>query len=364
MARSAIVKCGTALVVGAMLAACTGAQSRGSDDVEGSVPEPGEIGAPEESRVTVQGATSAPNMGYLPLYVAQSTDLFEEEGLTVDVQYSHGDAAPLQAIGTGQAQIMSGTPEALIKGYSNGLPGVLFYQVYDEVIFSVGVPTDSDIDKPADLEGTNIGVSSMASTGVVIAEVLVSEAGGDPETLNFVPVGTGQQALGALKAGDVDALALWDTPYAQLESAGVELEYWKPQEIEGAPGGGYFTSWELIEEQPNTLARFTRAMAKSMIAIQESPEEALAVYWEVNPSAKPAGTEEEALEIGLQQLEVVGRSLDLSGEPKEVDLDALDRYAQLLVEHSDAREAPPAKEIATNAFVPIAEEAARAAQGN
>lgn len=339
--------------------------SSAGQDWASSVPAPGAIKAPEVKDVVVQGASPAPNIGYLAMYVGQKMGYFQDEGLNLKINYSHGDSAPLQAISTGQAQIMSGTPEALIHGYEKGLRGVLFYQTYYKLIFSVAVPQDGKIRSPADLSGKTIGVSSMASTALIIAKVAVKEAGGDPGTVKFLPVGTGQQALGALKSGQVDALALWDAVYSQIETVGdLKLIYWQPKSLESVGDGGYFTSWELIKAQPNTLAHFARAIAKSMVAIHDNPDKALRIYWEVNPSAKPKGTDAEALQIGLRQLDVVGRSLDLSGVPKTVDKASLEVYVQTFLDQGLIRKAPPVDEIVTNAFVPIATQAANEVRGS
>ena len=341
------------------VSASDSAAAAGPDSTK-AVPAPSAIKAPEKKEVVVQGASPAPNIGYLPLYVGKKMGYFEEEGLNVTVNYSHGDSAPLQAINAGQAQIMSGTPEALIHGYQKGLRGVLFYQTYNKLIFSVAVPEGGKIKAPADLVGKTFGVSSIASTGVIIAKVLVAEAGGDAGNVKFLPVGTGQQALGALKSGQVDALVLWDAAYSQIEAGGgdLKLTHWQPKSLSNVGDGGYFTSWELIKTQPNTLAHFTRGMAKAMVAIHRDPKKALQIYWEVNPSAKPKGTDAEALQIGLRQLDIVGRSLDLSGVPKTIDEASLNAYVKTFVDQGLISKAMPVDQIVTNAFLPIATKAA------
>jgi NitT/TauT family transport system substrate-binding protein len=344
------------------------ASSSGADRTAAAaaVPAPDALKAAEQRDVIVQGASPAPNIGYLALYVAQKMGYFKDEGISVKINYSHGDSAPLQAISAGNAQVMSGTPEALIHGYEKGLRGVLFYQTYDKLIFSVAIPKNSKIKSPKDLAGKTIGVSSVASTGVIISKVILAEAKIDPSTVKFLPVGTGQRALGALKSGQVDALALWDAAYSQIETArgNLELTHWKPKSLSNVGDGGYFTSWDLIKSQPNTLAHFTRAIAKAMVEIHRDPKKALQIYWEVNPSAKPKGTDAEALETGLSQLKIVGRSLDLSGAPKAVDEASLDAYVRTFQDQGIIKVGPPVDEIVTNAFVPIATQAAREARGS
>jgi NitT/TauT family transport system substrate-binding protein len=324
------------------------------------IPAPGALKAPGQKDLVVQGASPVPNIGYLPLYVGQKMGFFAKEGLNVEVNYSQGDSVTIQAINTGQAQVMSGTPEALIHSYEKGLHGVLFYQIYRTLIYSVAVPEGSKIKSPADLAGKTIGVASMGSTGLIIAKVTARDAGVDPGSLKFLPVGTGQRALSALKDGEVDALALWDAAYAQVETAAPDLKltYWRPPSLSKVGDGGYFTTWDLIQKMPNSLAHFTRAIEKSMAAIHDDPTKALEIYWEVNPSGKPKGSDAEAHKIGLKELDVLGRSFDLSGVPTEVDVPSLNAYIETFVNMGLITKAPPIDEFVTNAFVPIAKEAA------
>lgn len=326
-----------------------------------AVPAPDQIKAPEQRNVVVQGASPVPNIGYLPLYVGQKMGFFEKEGLVVTVNYSQGDSVTIQAIDTGQAQVMSGTPEALIRSYEKGLHGVLFYQIYPKLIYSVAAPEGGKVKSPADLAGKTIGVSSMGSTGVIIAKVAAKDAGVDANSLKFLPVGTGQGALSALKDGQIDALSLWDAAYALIETAApdLKLKYWQPPSLNNVGDGGYFTTWDLIQKMPNTLAHFTRAIAQSMAFIHADPAKALEIYWEVNPSGKPKGSDAEAHKIGLAQLEILGRSFDLTGVPKDVDVSSLNAYINTFVELGLITQRPPIDEFVTNAFVPIAKAAVK-----
>jgi NitT/TauT family transport system substrate-binding protein len=334
--------------------------SIGAPAAASAIPAPNEVKAPEQKNLIVQGASPVPNIGYLPLYVGQKMGFFEKEGLNVEVNYSQGDSVTIQAINTGQAQIMSGTPEALIHSYEKGLNGVMFYQVYRNLIYSVAVPEGSKISSPADLAGRTIGVASMGSTGLIIAKVVAKDAGVDPASLKFLPVGTGQRAISALKDGQVDALSLWDAAYAQVETAApdMKLTYWRPPSLSEVGDGGYFTTWDTIQKMPNALAHFTRAIQKSLAAIHDDPTKALDIYWQVNPSGKPKGSDAEAHKIGLKELEVLGRSFDLSGVPTEVDVLSLNAYIKTFVDQGLITKAPPIDEFVTNAFVPIAKAAA------
>ena len=347
-----------ALALGLGFAACS-AQCMAS----AAAAAPAAIKAPEQRDVVVQGASPVPNIGYLPLYVAEALGYFRDEGLSVKINYGQGDSAAVQELDAGQAQIMSGTPEVIVRGYEKGLRGVLFYQIYDKLICSVAVDQGSTIKSPADLAGKTIGVASMGSTAVIIAKIMAHNAHVNPDSLRFLPVGAGQQALGALKSGQVNALLLWDAAYSQIETAepGLKLNYWRPKSLENVGDGGYFTTWSEIKKQPNMLAHFSRAIAKAMVAIHRDPAKALQIYWKVNPSAKPRGTEAVAMATGLRQLRIVGQSLDLSGVPKPVDEASLEAYVKAFKGLGIIQKAPPIQQIVTNSFIPVAAAAAKEA---
>jgi NitT/TauT family transport system substrate-binding protein len=348
-----------------LLVACLGiggysGSAAGAPAAASAIPTPDNLKAPERKDLIVQGASPVPNIGYLPLYIGQKMGFFEKEGLNVEVNYSQGDSVTIQAINTGQAQVMSGTPEALIHSYEKGLHGVLFYQVYSKLIYSVAVPEGSKITSPAGLAGKTIGVASMGSTGLIIAKVVAKDAGIDPASLKFLPVGTGQRAISALKDGQVDALSLWDAAYAQVGTAAPDLKltYWRPPSLSKVGDGGYFTTWDTIQKMPNAIGHFTRAIAESLAAIHDDPARALDIYWQINPADKPKGSDAEAHKIGLKQLEVLGRSFDLGGVPTDVDEVSLNAYIKTFVNQGLITKAPPIEEFVTNGFVPIAKAAA------
>ncbi|WP_447407203.1 hypothetical protein, partial [Clostridium perfringens] len=47
---------------------------------------------------------------------------------------------------------------------------------------------------------------------------------------------------------------------------------------------------------------YLRAIVKARIFARENPDAALAIYWQTNPAARPAGDATEAREKGLQEI--------------------------------------------------------------
>jgi NitT/TauT family transport system substrate-binding protein len=83
-----------------------------------------------------------------------------------------------------------------------------FYTAYQIPGCAIAVPADSPIHKLTDLKGKTIGVTNMASAGVIIARALAAASGLNPDTdINLVVAGEGAQPAALLRSKQVDALA-------------------------------------------------------------------------------------------------------------------------------------------------------------
>lgn len=266
-----------------------------------------------QTRLIVQGGASVPNSVYLNTYVAQQAGFFKEEGLDVEVRYSAGAALATQIAASGGADLADVTFEPYLMGYDKGLRGKFIFSRYDQLIYWIAVPADSPIKSVADLAGKKIGVASMGSSSLTIAKSMLRGANIDPQPSMFLPVGTGDSAIAALKSDQIQALSLWDAAYASLERSGMKLRYLIHPKIGGVGNGGFFVSDRTLADKRPALIGFLRGLVKARVFIRTNPEAALRIYWKVNPAAKPAGSEAEALAKGLAEIRF--RSATFNDDP-------------------------------------------------
>ena len=71
-----------------------------------------------------------------------------------------------------------------------------------------------------DLRGRRIGISAAGSATNMAASLLLARGGVRPEEVSFVDVGTGADALHALRSGRIDAISNVDPLITQLEQRG------------------------------------------------------------------------------------------------------------------------------------------------
>ena len=152
---------------------------------------------------------------------------------------------------------------------------------------------DSPIQKAAELKGKTIGVTNMASAGVIVARAQVAAAGLNPDTdVNIVVAGEGAQPAAMVRNRQVDALSQFDTQYALIANAGVQMRYLDRSDIERFPGNGFLALEETIKTRRKELIGLARAYAKGTIFTLNNPEAAVRIVYEMFPQTKPTGKDE------------------------------------------------------------------------
>jgi NitT/TauT family transport system substrate-binding protein len=168
------------------------------------------------------------------------------------------------------------------------------------------VRADSQLKSIKDLAGKRIGVPSLGNSQVQVTKGLMGLAGGDAASLQFVAVGEGVEAAHALQADRVDAVAMFDGAYAQIESVGVKL-----REIEGGAVDmeqiGFIssavTSRRYLETNRDTLVHIFKGVAKASLFASVNPEAAVRIHWKVYPESRARGVDEaEAMRRSLMQV--------------------------------------------------------------
>ena len=175
----------------------------------------------DKSRITVAVSCKA-SLALLPLTIAEQLDYFREEGLNVVItDYANGDLA-LQAVQAGAADVCCGAFEKAIysQGTGHALRSFVLMGRAPQISVGVSKTTLYGFEKLADLKGTRIGVSATGSSTEMVARLLLAQAGIRPAEVLFVPVGTGESALSALRAGRIDVLSNTDPVMTMLEQKG------------------------------------------------------------------------------------------------------------------------------------------------
>lgn len=231
----------------------------------------------------------------------QALGYWKEEGLDVTVTSVEGSAAGMQQLAAGNLQVVSLGPEEIVIGREKGVRIKGFYVQARETIYRIVVPTDSPLQKVADLKGKTIGVPSLASGSVPFAKALVAAAGIDPEKeVKILAVGVGAPGRLALQQKHVDCLALWDTLQASIENSGMQVRRLDLPMVHEMLGQTLATRDDQVAENAAMLVGFARGVAKATVFGLANPEAAVRIHWKMYPETKPqSGDEVKALKDAL-----------------------------------------------------------------
>ena len=219
------------------------------------------------------------------------------------------------------------------------------------------VPADSAIQSPAELRGKSIGVTSLASAGVVVARAQRASAGLDPaKDVQIVVAGEGAQTAAMVRNKQVEALSQFDTQYAMVENSGVKMRYLDRRDIEKFPGNGFLASEETLRTRRKELVGMARAYAKGTVFTIANPEAAVRIVYELFPQTKPTGKDEATAirdDVRVLQARIVNWKLDKAGvtrwgENSETNYAA---YAEFLLKWGVIKEKVAAKDLITNELI-------------
>jgi NitT/TauT family transport system substrate-binding protein len=291
-----------------LLAACGDDGDAGDAGAEGE----GANGEPTQE-VTFGVATQALIVSLSPYTtVPEELGYFEEEGLEVEVLGFAGGGPTVQALDAGQIDVAIPPATSLFAAVSEGSEVKSFYTQITRNYLNPMVPEDSPIEDVLDLEGTTIGPQSLDSANVPLIRAMVAQEGGDPDSIDFVATGGPAEAMSFLQSGEIDALALWDAAYADIEAQGQPLREISTDFFrELGFHQGLIALEERIQEDRDMLVGMGRAISKGMVFADENPEAAIRLYWEENPESRPADIDEdEAMDNALRTLEARGENTE------------------------------------------------------
>lgn len=296
-------------------------------------------GDEEMTEVTFGVATQALIVSLSPYTtVPEELGYFEEEGLDVEVLGFAGGGPTVQALDAGQLDVAIPPATSLFAAVSEGSEVRAFYTQITRNYLNPMVPEDSDIQEVLDLEGTTIGPQSLDSANVPLIRAMVAQEGGDPDSIDFVATGGPAEALNFLQSGEIDALALWDAAYADIEGQGQPLREISNESFrELGFHQGLVTNASIIDNEREMLIGMGRAISKGMVFAEENPEATIELYWEENPESRPTNLDEdEAMEKALQTLEARGENTEpVDGTWGLATEDQVREHLEVVVEFND-----------------------------
>lgn len=258
---------------------------------------------------------------------------FEEEGLNVTLKDTAA-ASTQPAVVSGEAQFAFTNVPAVLAASSNGLPvrvvapTAAYPDPSEPATIAVLAGPDSGITEPQDLEGKKIAVDTLYQLPHLSMILAARAAGVDDSTFEISEIPYPAMAE-AVERGQVDAADMGDPFLSQSLAKGfVEVLGNNEGFDQGRVQALWVTSADYAEENPDVVACFQRAVAKSNEYAEENPDAArqiLPTYTQV-PEQLAANLRMPSFDVDIDR-EQFETYLELMKEvdvvKKDVDLDTV-----------------------------------------
>ena len=156
---------------------------------------------------------------HLPLTLADRLGFFRQAGVQLEWLPQESGAKALSLALSGQADVVAGAYEHLFGLHLKGLQYQSFVQISRTPQVSLGGSTRGGMAwrTGADIRGVRLGISALDSTTHWTACQWLLRQGLSGEDVVFVPVGSSQGVIEALRSGNIDALCNPDPVMHWLE---------------------------------------------------------------------------------------------------------------------------------------------------
>lgn len=243
-----------------------------------SVDKPEEPGAGEPGGDTTLRRNEIVRVGFpaavasftwSPLLIAQQMGYFDEEGIDIVFEQSYSSSAT-RMVAANQVEFSVPGPHLTAAAVESGMEVISVFQWFPVDIFGFAVMADSGMKTVADLDGKKIGTMTPTTKNQVIP--IIEAAGVDADSVEMIPVGDAR--LQQLSEGTVDAVWTWDGEWQQWKAEGQNVGYLSGEEFYKSASNSIIANTKLVEEYPELIEKFNRALAKGSYFCYKNPRAA------------------------------------------------------------------------------------------
>ena len=277
-----------------------------------------------ESRNITLGLVS-PNLStQLPIVVAQQAGFFKDEALNVhSVTIASGGTLMVAILTSGHADLVVSGVAAIMRAIDRGAPVTVVSGFQNKIDFAlIG---SKGVTQLEDLRGKTVGVTSAGSfSEFAVLEALKRRGFNRDKDYKLIAAGSTHLRIGALKGGKVDAIPLSSGERHTLEDEGYPVLLEVGKVVPEIPLAVLVAAKPFAAKEPDLVARFIRALAKSMQLIKGNRDKAIQLAVAAKLRGNPE-TQRRALDYFAQDLDVeiqrenivaLLAALGIKGEPE------------------------------------------------
>lgn len=270
----------------------------------------------------------------IPYEVTRARGHFADEGIDIELVYTRGGSAAIQALVGGAVEYAGSSFDAALQAYKNGADIRRFASTGRLPLFALATSPDQadTLTSVASLAGHTVGVSALGNADHALLLFLLSQAGVDRSSVSFATLGT--NLFDALRLGQVDAGMVQEPALSLIIKQGGRelLNFMEIEQARAELGGAYefmgvAVRTEEREQRKDEMRRLAAALKKGLAdtRVNLSPDEIIAAL----PSALIAGGD-------VEQLKAIIARYRASLYPETVAIDKA--AAERVVEAHEAAE--------------------------
>jgi len=212
----------------------------------------------------------------VPYEVARSAGLFKNHGLDVEIIYTRGGNAAIQALIGGAVDYAATSLDVVIQAYANVRADVRRFAVTGRLpLFAVvtAPKTADQIRAIKDLEGKTVAVTALGTADHALTLFLLKQANADASKVKFATMGV--NLLEALRQGQIDAGLVQEPALTLLQKSGARVLV-NTMDLADARrylGGTYefmgvAVRGKEFEQRRSEMVELTRALADALKAMR------------------------------------------------------------------------------------------------
>jgi sulfonate transport system substrate-binding protein len=267
----------------------------------------------------------------VPYEVARSAGYFKTHGLDVQLVYTRGGNAAMQALVGAAVDYAATALDVAIQAYANAGADIRRFAVTGRLpLFAVVTArkTANQIQAIKDLEGKTVGISALGNADHAMTLYLLKQAGADAQKVQFATLGV--NLLEALRQNQIDVGLVQEPALTLLKRAGarvlvnaMDLEHAKHYLGGSLEFMGVAVRAKEMEARRAEMVALTQALADALKALRTMSGDQLVAAF---PKEMTTG-------LDLKEFsEILARHRDaLYPETVDIDLEAARRVEQSLI---------------------------------
>ncbi len=287
---------------------------------------------------------------FYSIFVAESLGYYEEEGISVNIEFADGSASVVQQVVANNVEFGLADPGPIVDAVALGEDLKVVFVLQNRLIYALVTPSGSPFTTIESFAGQTLGVSEATAGEVPFFESMLAAAGINPEAdVEIIETGAGGTTAAAF---DSERIVAYFSDYFNVIELGfeVELNEFDLGEFGLLNGASIVVQQELIDSNPDLVECLLRPIARAAEYTHADPRAGLDAIAASRPDqvGDPEGFDKLAIEESIKRQLPYEDSGDRLGWNRP---DSWTAYIDLLASRGTLGDGFDPESVYTNEFI-------------